>query len=148
MSEVKPYKLPEEKTSIVSDSMAVRITPDTDIVTLRHNVMDAVYATTDQNALYSCLVFLSSQKQTLQSSVKKELLNRLDELSKLPDGWDGEGARGCIYLDYTEDNNIAGVTITNHQVVAFIKRDGHLSKFSFDKLDEKEVLSLLEKAHG
>ena len=26
MSEVKPYKLPEEKTSIVSDSMAVRIT--------------------------------------------------------------------------------------------------------------------------
>jgi hypothetical protein len=92
MSEVKPYKLPEEKTSIVSDSMAVRITPDTDIVTLRHNVMDAVYATTDQNALYSCLVFLSSQKQTLQSSVKKELLNRLDELSKLPDGWDGEGS--------------------------------------------------------
>ncbi len=49
-------------------------------------------------------------------------------------------ARGCIYLDYTEDNNIAGVTITNHQVVAFIKRDGHLSKFSFDKLDEKEIL--------
>lgn len=47
MSEVNPYKLPEEKTSMVSDSMAVRITPDTDIVTLRHNVMDAVYATTD-----------------------------------------------------------------------------------------------------
>ena len=69
MSEVKPYKLPEEKTSIVSDSMAVRITPDTDIATLRHNVMDAVYATSDQNALYSCLVFLSNQKQTLQSSV-------------------------------------------------------------------------------
>ena len=55
MSEVKPYKLPEEKTSIVSDSMAVRITPDTDIVTLRHNVMDAVYATTDQNALYTLI---------------------------------------------------------------------------------------------
>ena len=101
-------------------------------------------------------------------------------MSKLPDGWDGEGslalsrnivdfvkriillatdsslqnwvafpdARGYIYLDFTEDNNIAGVTIANHQVVAFIKRDGHLSKFSFDKLDEKEVLSLLEKAHG
>ena len=33
MSEVKPYKLQEEKTSIVSDSMAVRITPDTDIAT-------------------------------------------------------------------------------------------------------------------
>jgi hypothetical protein len=180
MSEVQPYKLPEEKTSIVSDSMAVRITPDTDIATLRHNVMDAVYATSDQNALYSCLVFLSNQKQTLQSSVKEELLNRLDELSKLPDGWDGEGslalsrnivdfvkriillaadsslqdwvafpdARGYIYLDYTEDNNIAGVTISNHQVVAFIKRNGHLSKFSFDKLDEKEVLSLLEKVHG
>ena len=56
MSEVKPYKLPEEKTSMVSDSMAVRITPDTDIVTLRHNVMDAVYATTDQNA---CLLYTS-----------------------------------------------------------------------------------------
>ena len=42
MSEVKPYKLPEEKTSIVSDSMAVRITPDTDIVTLRHNVMGCI----------------------------------------------------------------------------------------------------------
>ena len=57
MSQVKPYKLPEEKTSVVSDSMAVRIAPNTDIATLRHNVMDAVYATTDQNALYSCLVF-------------------------------------------------------------------------------------------
>ena len=160
MSEVHPYKLPEEKTSMVSDSMAVRITPDTDIVTLRHNVMDAVYATTDQNALYSCLVFLSSQKQTLQSSVKKELLNRLDELSKLPDGWDGEGSlalsrnivdfvkRIILLATDTSLQNIAGVTITNHQVVAFIKRDGHLSKFSFDKLDEKEVLSLLEKAHG
>ena len=59
MSEVKPYKLPEEKTSMVSDSMAVRITPDTDIVTLRHNVMDAVYATTDQLCIvvwFSCQV--------------------------------------------------------------------------------------------
>ena len=56
--------------------------------------------------------------------------------------------RGYVYLDYTEGNNIAGVTIADHQVVAFIKRDGHLSKFSFDKLDEKEVLTLLEKAHG
>ena len=53
-----------------------------------------------------------------------------------------------MYLDYTEGNNIAGVTIADQQVVAFIKRDGHLSKFSFDKLDEKEVLALLEKAHG
>ena len=166
MSQVKPYKLPEEKTSVVSDSMAVRIAPDTDIATLRHNVMDAVYATTDQNALYSCLVFLSNQEQSLHSSVKTD--------------WDGEGslalsrnildflkrtillaadsslqnwvafpdARGYVYLDYTEGNNIAGVTIADQQVVAFIKRDGHLSKFSFDKLDEKEVLVLLEKAHG
>ena len=102
MSEVKPYKLPEEKTSIVSDSMAVRITPDTDIVTLRHNVMDAVLAA--DTSLQNWVAF--------------------------PD------ARGYIYLDYTQDNNIAGVTIANHQVVAFIKRDGHLSKFSFDKLDE------------
>ena len=57
-------------------------------------------------------------------------------------------ARGYIYLDFTEDNNIAGITVTDHQVVAFIKRNGHLSKFSFDKLDEKEVFSLLEKANG
>lgn len=180
MSDVKPYKLPEEKTSVVSDSMAVRIAPDTDIATLRHNVMDAVYATTDQNALYSCLVFLSNQEQSMHSSVKTDFLNRLDELSRLSNGWDGEGslalsrnivdflkrtillaadsslqnwvafpdARGYVYLDYTEGNNIAGVTIADQQVVAFVKRDGHLSKFSFDKLDEKEVLTLLEKAHG
>ena len=180
MSEVKPYKLPEEKTSVVSDSMAVRIAPDTDIATLRHNVMDAVYATTDQNALYSCLIFLSNQKQSLHSSVKTDFLNRLDELSRLSNGWDGEGslalsrniidflkrtillaaetclqnwvafpdARGYVYLDYTEGNNMAGVTVADQQVVAFVKRDGHLSKFCFDKLDEKEVLALLEKAHG
>ena len=92
MSQVKPYKLPEEKTSVVSDSMAVRIAPNTDIATLRHNVMDAVYATTDQNALYSCLVFLSNQEQFLHSSVKTDFLNRLDELSRLSNGWDGEGS--------------------------------------------------------
>ena len=86
MSQVKPYKLPEEKTSVVSDSMAVRIAPNTDIATLRHNVMDAVYATTDQNALYSCLVFLSNQEQFLHSSVKTDFLNRLDELSRLSNG--------------------------------------------------------------
>ena len=51
-----------------------------------------------------------------------------------------------VYIsDYTEDNNITGVTITNHQVVAFIKRDGHLSKFSFEKLEEKEDIVIIKK---
>ena len=45
-----------------------------------------------ENALYSCLVFLVKSKANFTIFSKEELLNRLDELSKLPDGWDGEGS--------------------------------------------------------
>ena len=57
-------------------------------------------------------------------------------------------ARGYLYLDYTEAQNIAGITIAPHQIAAFIKHDGHLSKYNYDHLNEQDVLNLLEEAHG
>lgn len=180
MNDSKSYKVPEKAPSLVADPVGVSITPNTDIQTLRHNVMDAVYATNDQKALYSCLVFLSNLSNQSEKPIQSKLLKRLDELALLPDGWDGDNsfsikpgildflrriitlsseaalinwvlfpdARGYLYLDYTEGKNIAGITIAPHQVAAFIKRDGHLTKYSYDHLDEQDILNLLEEAHG
>lgn len=177
--DVKPYKLPEKAPYMAEEAAAAHISPNMDIKDLRHNVMDAVYATNDQKALYSCLVFLSNLQKT-NVSLKQKMLNRLDELAKLSDGWDGEhsfhinhevlgfvrkiitlsndemltnwvlfpDSRGYLYLDYTEGKNIAGITIANNQVAAFVKRNGELSKYKYDKLDTKNVLVLLEEAHG
>jgi len=179
MSEVKPYVVPEKSPCMVEESVAAHVSPNMDIKDLRHNVMDAVYATNDQKALYSCWVFLSNM-QKASSSLKQKMLSRLEELSSLSDGWDGENSfhiahdvldflrktiilsnddclvnwvlfpdsRGYLYLDYTEDKNIAGITITDSQVVAFIKRNGKLTKYKYDKLSSKDILVLLEEAHG
>lgn len=179
MSEVKPYILPEEAPCIVEEAVAAHVSPNMGIKDLRHYVMDAVYATNDQKALYSCLMFLSNMQKT-SSSLKQKMLSRLDELAKLSDGWDGEhsfhinhevlefvrktitlakedslkdwvlfpDSHGYLYLDYTEEKNIAGITIANNQIAAFVKRNGELAKYKYDKLDVKDILALLEEAHG
>ena len=179
MSEVKPYVAPEESPCMVEEAVAVHVSPNMDIKDLRHNVMDAVYATNDQKALYSCWFFLSNMQKE-NSSLKRKMLSRLEELANLSDGWDGEhsfhiahdvldflrktiilandeslvnwvlfpDSRGYLYLDYAEGKNIAGITVTHSQIVAFIKRNGKLSKYKYDKLSSKDVLALLEAAHG
>ena len=180
MSNSKSYQVPEAAPSLVADPVGVCISPNTDIQTLRHNVMDAVYATNDQSALYNCWVFLSNLTNQSETPIKGKMLKRLEELALLKEGWDGENsvsvdsgiqdfirrvimqssdkelvnwvlfpdARGYLYLDYTEGKNIAGITIAPHQIAAFIKRDGHLSKYNYDHLNEQDVLNLLEEAHG
>lgn len=64
MNESKPYKLPEESPNMVAEPVAIRTLPDIDINSLRHDLTDAIYATNNQQLLYSCLVFLKNQAQT------------------------------------------------------------------------------------
>ena len=110
----------------------------------------------------------------------EKLLGRLGDLSRLSDGWDGEGSvsinkeiveftrrvirlakesvlkgwlvfpdsRGYLYLDYTNGKDIAGMTIAVQGMTAFVKRNGILRKYTYSKLDEKDVLNLLEEVHG
>lgn len=77
-------------------------------------------------------------RRVIMLSSDKELVNWV----LFPD------ARGYLYLDYTEGKNLAGITIAPHRIAAFIKRDGHLSKYNYDHLNEQDVLNLLEEAHG
>ena len=76
-------------------------------------------------------------RRVIMLSSDKELVNWV----LFPD------ARGYLYLDYTEGKNLAGITIAPLQIAAFIKRDGHLSKYNYDHLNEQDVLNLLEEAH-
>lgn len=165
---------------MVSESLATRISPNMDIRSLRHDMMDAIYETNDQEALYRCLVFLTDFNRQKMSPLKEKLQKRLHDLSLLSDGWDGEGSkrlcsesldfakriidasddaalsdwvffpdsRGFLYMDYTHGADIAGITITNHQMSAFVKYNGQVKKYTFDNLDEKAVLKILEEAHG
>ena len=76
-------------------------------------------------------------RRVIMLSSDKELVNWV----LFPD------ARGYLYLDYTEGKNLAGITIAPHRIAAFIKRDGHLSKYNYDHLNEQDVLNLLEEVH-
>ena len=70
------------------------------------------------------------------------------KIGMLDNGMDSLKKGFALYLDYTEGKNLAGITIAPHQIAAFIKRDGHLSKYNYDHLNEQDVLNLLEEAHG
>ena len=81
MSNSKSYQVPEAAPSLVADPVGVCISPNTDIQTLRHHVMDAVYTTNDQSALYNCLVFLSNLTNQSATPIKGKLRKRLEELA-------------------------------------------------------------------
>ncbi len=180
MNKVKPYILPEESHSIVQEPVAVRVSPNTDINTLRHDLIDAAYATNDHEVIYKSLLVLLRTAHISNTPLKDKLQKRLEELSILSDGWDGDGslgidqgvvdfvhriiilaeekdlenwvlfpdAHGHLYFDFTQGKNIAGITVSNHKIVAFIKKNGHLSKYNFDQLVEDDVIKILEEAHG
>lgn len=91
MNESKPYKLPEEEPWMVAETVATKVPTSADIKSLRHDLTDAIYATDNQQLLYSCLVFLNNQNSSV-SDLKAKNLARLSELACLADGWDGEGS--------------------------------------------------------
>lgn len=91
MKDLKPYILPEDNPVMANDAIAARMPVNADIKTLRHQLMDAISITNNQQALYTCLVFLNNLTQT-DDDVKNKLLSRIEVLSQLQDGWDGEGS--------------------------------------------------------
>lgn len=88
------YRLPdtEEEVRMVEDAVALGQPSDVDIVSLRHDLTDAIYATDDSQALYSCWVFLKNQKleadNSLVSSLPREALSACIEMA-LKDHEDG-----------------------------------------------------------
>ena len=179
MNESKPYKLPEDESWMAAEAVAPRMPVDTDIKSLRHDLTDAIYATDNQQLLYSCLVFLNNQNSQ-ESDLKEKMLARITDLELLENGWDGEGslainptslnlsrkvvlnvtselledwvlfpdARGFVYWDYTHGKNLAGITIAPNKMVAFVKKNGQLHKYSFDKVEFSKIINILEEVHG
>lgn len=178
MNDSKPYILPEDISDMANEAIAARMPAHADIKALRHELMDAISVTNNQQALYSCLVFLNNLTKA-DGSVKEKLLNRISELSLLSNGWDGEGsqkidssllavarkvvqevpsellkkwvlfpdARGFLYWDYTHGKDIAGITMASDKMVAFIKKDGKLQKFSFDEVSQEQIVKILKRAY-
>lgn len=68
MNQSKPYNLSEQTSDFVAESVVVRTSPIDDINSLRHDLTDAIYATDNQQLLYSCLVFLNNNQVQSESS--------------------------------------------------------------------------------
>ena len=126
MSKSKSYQVPEAAPSLVAD-MLKRL----EELALLKEGWDGENSVSIDSGIQDFL------RRVIMLSSDKKLVNWV----LFPD------ARGYLYLDYTEGKNLAGITIAPHQIVAFIKRDGHLSKYNYDHLDEQDVLNLLEEAH-
>lgn len=126
MSKSKSYQIPEAAPSLVAD-MLKRL----EELALLKEGWDGENSVSIDSGIQDFL------RRVIMLSSDKELVNWV----LFPD------ARGYLYLDYTEGKNLAGITIAPHQIVAFIKRDGHLSKYNYDHLNEQDVLNLLEEAH-
>ena len=126
MSKSKSYQVPEAAPSLVAD-MLKRL----EELALLKEGWDGENSVSIDSGIQDFL------RRVIMLSSDKELVNWV----LVPD------ARGYLYLDYTEGKNLAGITIAPHQIVAFIKRDGHLSKYNYDHLNEQDVLNLLEEAH-
>ena len=126
MSKSKSYQVPETAPSLVAD-MLKRL----EELALLKEGWDGENSVSIDSGIQDFL------RRVIMLSSDKELVNWV----LFPD------ARGYLYLDYTEGKNLAGITIAPHQIVAFIKRDGHLSKYNYDHLNEQDVLNLLEEAH-
>ncbi len=126
MSKSKSYQVPEAAPSLVAD-MLKRL----EELALLKEGWDGENSVSIDSGIQDFL------RRVIMLSSDKKLVNWV----LFPD------ARGYLYLDYTEGKNLAGITIAPHQIVAFIKRDGHLSKYNYDHLNEQDVLNLLEEAH-
>lgn len=126
MSKSKSYQVPEAAPSLVAD-MLKRL----EELALLKEGWDGENSVSIDSGIQDFL------RRVIMLSSDKELVNWV----LFPD------ARGYLYLDYTEGKNLAGITIAPHQIAAFIKRDGHLSKYNYDHLNEQDVLNLLEEAH-
>lgn len=178
MEKPKSYILPDDNPCMVNDPIAVRVPVSANVASLRHDLMDAIYATDNRQMLYSCLVFLNNQKLQESNAHKDKLLVRLADFERLENGWDGEGSikikkecldfsqrilmlvtseilehwvvfpdgRGYVYWDYTNGNDIAGITISPDKVVGFMKKNGHLRKY--DPMDLDDIVKMLEEVHG
>ena len=149
-----------------------------EISQLRHHVMDAVCASDDTKILHFCLVLLrgktgeSKNKQlfydrlsdlaNLESGwdgegskpISASILAFVGEaLADIPnsllEGWVlFPDARGYLYWDFTQGDDIAGITLTEDKMTAFVKKQGKLRKYTFDTLDEQNLKCILEEAHG
>ena len=51
-------------------------------------------------------------------------------------------------MDYTHGKDIAGITVAEDKMTAFVKKNGELRKYTFDALIEQDLINVLEEAHG
>ena len=75
MSNNNRYRLPDTEADVrmVEDAVALRNPSNMDVASLRHNLMDAIYATNNSQVLYSCWVFLKNQEMEQEHFKEDEL---------------------------------------------------------------------------
>ena len=175
MEEVKPYRYTEEKSPMLAEPSATAVLHQRQVQDLRHHVMDAVYASQDTKLLRFCLVLLKNNEDSTKKEFFDRLaelgslkpgwdgegslpislkvltfvggvLERTD--AKLLKDWViFPDARGYLYFDYTHGKDIAGITISEKGMSAFVKKNSELRKYSFTELSEKKLLKVLEEVY-
>lgn len=166
----KHYHAPEETGTMVNEPAPALATPPMNLASLRHKITDAVYESNDKALLYLCFTMLQMEKGTnkvllerlseLASlpdgwdgegslSIKKDIIEFAADLlgqteEKLLSHWVlFPDARGYVYLDYTNGNNIAGITIADNKLVAFSKINGIVKKYAYEQLSVADAIRIL-----
>ena len=57
-------------------------------------------------------------------------------------------ARGYLYLDYTGNNAVAGITMIDNRLVYFFKKDGRTVRNDRAAFTSRNFLSILSRVHG
>lgn len=175
MVEVKSYKYPEDEPKLLAEPAATAVLQQRQVQDLRHHVMDAVYASQDAKLLRFCLVLLQNGENSAKKeyfdrlaelgalkdgwdgegslAISPKVLtfvgnvlgqsnaNLLNDWVLFPD------SRGYIYFDYTHGKDIAGITIAENGMTAFVKKNGELRKYSYAELSEDKVIKILEEVY-
>lgn len=86
-------------------------------------------------------------------AISRKLLLKFDEqVSRIDDAWLTDWtlfpeAHGYLYLDYSKDSTLAGITMTESQLTYFIKKEGTVEKGDGKKFSNSNLKSILKKVY-
>lgn len=86
-------------------------------------------------------------------AISQRLLQKFrEQISRIDDNWLSgwtlfPEAHGCLYLDYSEGNTLAGITMTESRLTYFIKRNDKVEKGDNKIFSNTNLKSILKKVY-
>lgn len=77
----------------------------------------------------------------------KSIVSKLS--GELLDGWVlFPETRGNLYFDFSDNDTVAGITMTGDKIIYFIRKDGVIQKGSGIAFNTRNLTSILKRVHG